>query len=139
LWRGEVLVGGAAEGIALVTSIPLSFWGGVEPLTGEVIDSHHPLCGEHVTGRVLVMPRGRGSSSSSSVLLECIRLRTGPAAILLAAADEMLALGAIVADELDGQTIPVVIVPEAVATVRSGDRLRVGPEGDVHLVEAASP
>jgi predicted aconitase with swiveling domain len=137
LWRAEVLVGGAAEGLALVAGIPLSFWGGVDPQTGDVIDQRHPLRGERLAGRVLVLPRGRGSSSSSSVLLECIRLGTGPAAIVLAVADEMLALGAIVAEELDGRTIPVVVAPpEAIASIRSGDRVEIGPEGDVRVIDA---
>ncbi len=62
-----------------------------------MIDPHHPQTGAVITGRVLVMPTGRGSSSSSYVLAEAIRAGTGPAAIVLLDADPILALGALVA------------------------------------------
>jgi hypothetical protein len=105
----RVLVAGSAEGDALVLDEPLSFWGGVDPATGAVIDPHHPQRGESTAGRILVMPSGRGSSSSSSVLAETIRAGAAPAAIVLLEADPILALGAIVARELYGATIPVVV------------------------------
>ena len=69
----QVLVGGRGLGEALVLDEPLSFWGGVDPATGAVIDVHHPQAGSVVAGRVLVMPAGRGSSSSSYVLAESVR------------------------------------------------------------------
>ena len=67
-----MLLTGDAAGEALVLAEPLSFWGGVDPVTGTVIDARHPQRGECVAGRVLVMPAGRGSSSSSSVLAETL-------------------------------------------------------------------
>ncbi|MDT8307157.1 MAG: DUF126 domain-containing protein, partial [Anaerolineae bacterium] len=73
---GRALVDGEAEGEALVLSEPLSLWGGLDPETGEIIDRRHPASGEVVTGRVLVLPAGRGSSSASSILLEAVRLDT---------------------------------------------------------------
>lgn len=117
------LVPGEASGVVLVLDEPLSFWGGVDPSSGEVIDVHHPQRGANVAGRVLVMPSGRGSSSSSSVLAEAIRAGTAPAAIVLAERDPILALGAIVARELYGRTIPVVVAREA--AVRSGETVTV--------------
>jgi predicted aconitase with swiveling domain len=110
--EARTLVAGAAHGTALVLDEPLSFWGGVEPSTGEVIDIRHPQRGSNVAGRVLVMPSGRGSSSSSSVLAECVRAGTGPAAIVLAEPDPILALGAIIARELYKRTIPIVVAIE---------------------------
>jgi uncharacterized protein len=107
---GRCLVEGRASGTALVLDDPLSFWGGVDPETGRLIDAHHARHGSTVTGRILVMPSGRGSSSSSYVLAEAIRAGTGPAAIVLAQADPILALGAIVARELYGVVIPVVVL-----------------------------
>ncbi|MBA3348994.1 MAG: DUF126 domain-containing protein, partial [Actinobacteria bacterium] len=89
---------------------PLSLWGGMDPATGVVIDRHHPQYGTGLTGRILVMPWGRGSSSSSSVLAEAIRSGTAPAGIVLAEPDEIVVLGALVAAELYGSTIPVVIM-----------------------------
>ena len=123
----RTLVAGAAEGRALVLDEPLSFWGGVDPATGDIVDPRHPQHGANVAGRILVMPSGRGSSSSSSVLAEAIRAGTAPAAIVLREADPILALGAIVARELFGATIPVVVAAEValrtddLATVRADE------------------
>jgi uncharacterized protein len=123
----RVLVAGRADAAVLALSDPLSFWGGLEPATGEVTDVHHPQHREVVTGRVVVMASGRGSSSSSSVLAEAIRAGTAPAAIVLAEADPIVALGAVVAEELYGLTVPVVEVgdPDAYAAAAAARRLRV--------------
>jgi predicted aconitase with swiveling domain len=118
----RALVAGEASGVALVLDEPLSLWGGLDPATGRLIDVHHPQAGEVVTGRVLVMPSGRGSSSSSSVLAEAIRAGTAPAAIVLREPDPIVALGAIVARELYGTRVPVVV---ADAPIRTGERVRV--------------
>jgi predicted aconitase with swiveling domain len=107
--RGRTLVAGSASGEVLALEEPLSFWGGIDPATGDVIDVHHPQRGANVAGRVLVLPGGRGSSSSSSVLAECVRAGTAPAAIVLLEPDAILALGAIVARELYGTVVPVVV------------------------------
>jgi hypothetical protein len=111
--EGRSLVAGEARGPALVLDEPLSFWGGVDPQTGRVIDVHHPQLGITMTGRVLVMPSGRGSSSSSSVLVESIHAGTGPVAIVMREPDPIIALGAIVVRELFGTRFPVVVVDEA--------------------------
>ena len=72
------------------------------------------------------MPSGRGSSSSSSVLAESIRLGTAPLAILLADPDEILVLGALVAEYLYGRTCPIVVLPaDHPATIATGDHLEV--------------
>ncbi|MBK5268977.1 MAG: DUF126 domain-containing protein [Acidimicrobiia bacterium] len=105
------LVAGTASAVTLVLDEPLSFWGGVDPASGMIIDQAHPQAGLTITGYIMVMPTGRGSSSSSSVLAECIRAGTGPAGIVLGEADPILALGALVAAEL----YPDRICPVAVA------------------------
>ena len=105
----RMLLAGAATGTALVLDEPLSMWGGLDPETGEIIDRRHPQSGVLATGRVLVMPSGRGSSSSSSVLAEAIRLGTAPVAVVLAEPDDIVLLGALVAEELYGITCPVVV------------------------------
>ena len=84
------LAPGDAEAPALVLSEPLGFWGGVDAGTGQIVDGRHPQHGEPISGRVLVMPAGRGSSSSSSVLAESIRRGSGPAAIVLGTAASQL-------------------------------------------------
>ena len=95
---------------ALVLEEALSLWGGVDPATGQIIDVHHPQHGANVSGRVLVMPAGRGSSSSASVLVEAVRAGTAPAAIVLGEPDLILSIGSAVAQELYGKLVPVVVV-----------------------------
>lgn len=100
---------GHASGTVLHLDTPLSFWGGTDH-HGTIIDAHHPQRGQSVTGRVLVMRAGRGSSSSSYVLAEQLRRQCGPAAIVLAERDAIVVLGAIVARELYGSDMPVALV-----------------------------
>lgn len=119
--KGRVLVAGQARGPALVLEEPLSFWGGLDPVSGEIVEATHPQRGESVTGRILVMPSGRGSSSSATVLAEAIRLGTGPAGIVLVEPDDIVVIGALVAAELYGAAIPVIVPdPAAYAAIRSG-------------------
>ncbi|MCH2423729.1 MAG: DUF126 domain-containing protein, partial [Acidimicrobiales bacterium] len=92
----------------------------LDPETGRITDRHHPQLDEYVVGRVLVMPSGRGSSSASSALCEAIRAGTGPAAIVMAEPDEIIALGAVVADELYGRLVPVVVLAEGLDRLRTG-------------------
>jgi len=130
--KGRALVPGSAEGIALVAGQPLSFWGGLDAATGEIIDRRHPRSGAIVTGRVLVLPAGKGSSTASAVLLDAIRAGTAPVAIILLRPDPILALGSIVADEMYGRSVPVVVLPpDAFATLCEGDRLAVHPDGSL--------
>ena len=115
---GRVLVDGTAQGRVLLLHEPLSFWGGVDRHTGEIIDRHHPQAGLRTIGRILVMPHGRGSSSASYVLAECIRAGTGPAGIILEESDSIIALGALVAAELyPDRSCPVVVVGGAYDTL----------------------
>ena len=112
-FEGEALTFGQARAKTLVLDEPISFWGGVDENTGRVIDTHHPQLGASVAGIILVLRCGRGSSSSSSVLAECLRNGVGPAAIVLAEPDPILALGALVAAELYGVAMPVVVLGAA--------------------------
>jgi uncharacterized protein len=123
---GRTLAPGRARGETLVLEEPLSFWGGMDPGTGRVVDRHHPQAGVSLAGRVVAMPSGRGSSSSSSVLAEAIRSGTAPAAVILVEPDVIVALGSIVAAELYGAEVPVVSVPsETMAGLRSGQGVEV--------------
>jgi putative hydrolase of the HAD superfamily len=125
-FEGRALLAGEAAGPALVLEAPLSLWGGMDPRSGQLSDHHHPQLGVTVTGRVLVMPSGRGSSSSSSVLAEAIRLGTAPLAILLEEPDEILVLGALVAEYLYARACPIVVLPEdARSTIATGDHVAV--------------
>lgn len=111
--EGVALTAGRVTAPVLVLDEPLSFWGGVDAVSGAIIDTHHPQVGQSVAGRILMLHSGRGSSSSSSVLAETIRNRVGPVAILLVSSDPILALGCLVAEELYGVHVPVVVLDEA--------------------------
>ncbi|QRP43534.1 aconitase X swivel domain-containing protein [Amycolatopsis sp. FDAARGOS 1241] len=108
---GRTVFPGSATGDLLVLDAPLSFWGGTD-LTGRIVDEHHPQRGATLTGRVVALPRARGSSSSSSVLAEQIRAGTAPAALVLTEPDAILMLGAWVAAELYDLRLPIVVLDE---------------------------
>lgn len=113
-------------GRALVLAEGLSLWGGMDPATGELIDAHHPQRGANLAGRVVVMPSGRGSSSSASVLAEAVRAGTAPAAILIGEPDFILAIGSAVAEELYGARVPIVVVSaEELDAIDDGQELKV--------------
>ena len=129
-----VMVPGHASGRVLVLDDALSFWGGFDAGSGTVIDAHHPQRGEVISGRILVMPGGRGSSSSSSVLAEGIRAGTAPAAIVLPEADEIIVLGALVVKLLDGKSIPVVALDAATfASLATGDEVTIDEAGTIRI------
>jgi len=111
--RGKPLVPGEAEGALLAAPLGLSFWGGVDPRSGRVVDGHHPLHGQCIAGCVLAIPGGRGSCSGSGVLLELILAGRAPAAIVVREREEILTLGALVAEMIFGRSIAVLqIGPE---------------------------
>lgn len=123
---GRVLVSGSAEGDVLFTDTALSFWGGADAVTGEIIDRHHPLSGERLTGRVLALPTSRGSCTGSGVILELILNGKGPAAIVLEHPEAIITLGVIVAEEVFGRSIPVIAVgKEAFAGLETAKRVRI--------------
>lgn len=122
--------GSVTTASALVLTEPLSLWGGMDPATGRIIDAHHPQRGFSLVGRVVVMPSGRGSSSSASVLAEAARAGTAPAAILLAEPDLILTIGAIVAEELYGVQVPVLVGAAAeLAMIRDGEAITIDGGG----------
>ena len=119
-------------GRTLILDEGLSLWGGMDPATGELIDGHHPQRGAVLTGRVVVMPSGRGSSSSASVLAESVRAGTAPVAIVLGEPDLILSIGAAVAEELYGVVVPVLVLEaDALAAIRNGEELRINEDGRV--------
>ena len=127
---GRVLVPGTARGDLFLLGGPLSMWGGLDPESGEIIDRRHPQSGDVLTDRVVAMPFGRGSSSSSAVLLEAVRLGTAPAAFLLLETDPILALGATVARELYGQGPPILVLEESdYHRLEDGKAAQIDPRG----------
>jgi len=137
---GRTLFAGSARGPVVRLDEPLSLWGGMDPATGRVIDRRHPQFGQNVAGRILLMPSGRGSSSSSSVLAEAVRAGTAPAAVVLVVPDPIVALGAVVAAELYGRRVPVVVVDETTyRSIRTGDEVVVEARESSATVRVASP
>jgi cis-L-3-hydroxyproline dehydratase len=106
------ILSGHATGPIVATREALSFWGGVDPATGQVIDVHHPLHGKSLTGAILLMPSSRGSCTGSGVLLDLILTGRGPAALIFTEAEDVLTLGALVAAEMFGKPLPVARVSQ---------------------------
>ncbi|MGD8320392.1 MAG: DUF126 domain-containing protein [Gemmatimonadota bacterium] len=132
---GRVLVAGSGQGPLLRLSAPISFWGGVDPVSGRIADPRHPNHGTSIGGTVLVVPSAVGSSSSSAIMLELLREGTAPAAILMGRADAILALGVVVGRELGYAPVPVVEV--AVGTlegVAEGTPVKVEADGSVRVL-----
>nr|WP_316657004.1 aconitase X [uncultured Gellertiella sp.] len=143
---GAVLVDGKAKGELLHSDVPISFWGGIDAATGEVIDRTHPLFGKNVKGRILAIPSGRGSCTGSSVIMELILNGHGPAGMIFAQKEEILSLGVIVAEEVFGVSIPMVALgAEGFAALESKSSIgidgnRVFDAGDMaetHVAGAA--
>ena len=135
---GRPIVEGEAAGDALVTNDALSFWGGYDFRTGEIIDKHHPLAGVRAAGRILAVPFSKGSSTTTAVLLEAVRAGTAPAAILTTGADSFFALASIVAGVMYGKSFPVVaLAADDFARLRSGERLTVERDGTIRYSREA--
>ncbi|MEO8243337.1 MAG: aconitase family protein [bacterium] len=101
------IITGQASGQVLATDEGLSFWGGVDPLTGLVIDAHHPLCGQSLSGKVLVMPTTRGSCSGSGVTLDLALNGLAPAAFVFREVEDIVTLGAMIAGRMFDRNVPV--------------------------------
>ena len=104
---GRSISKGTAEGELLKTDTPISFLGGVDPRTGNIIDANHPLAGQNITGKVLAFPYGKGSTVGSYVLYALSRNGTAPAAVINTECETIIAIGAIIAgipavDRLEG-------------------------------------
>jgi predicted aconitase/predicted aconitase with swiveling domain len=98
----------------------LSFWGGVDPVSARVIDVHHPALGASLAGAVVLMPTSRGSCSGSGVLLQLALQGKAPAALVFCEMEDTLTLGAIVAAEMFGRSVPVIRVSRDALDALSG-------------------
>ena len=118
---GTSIIPGRASGRILACDEGLSFWGGVDPLTGIVIDAHHPRCGQSLAGKVLVMPTTRGSCSGSGVMLDLALNGIAPAAFVFREAEDVVTLGAMISGRMFDRPVPVVrLGPEAFAIAAAG-------------------
>lgn len=129
---GKPVISGSANGLALVSSEPLSFWGGYDWKSGEITDLRHPLSGLNAKGKILAIPFTRGSSTTTAVLLESIRAETAPSGIITTATDLFFALASVVADELYSKPFPLVAVSESdFVCLQTGDQIEITDDGTI--------
>jgi len=110
---GRSVVSGKVHGLALVTSQPISFFGGVDPESGTIIEKRHELEGKKVTGKILVFPRGKGSTVGSYVIYAMKKKKTAPEAMINIETEPIIAVGCILAeiplmDKFNINPIPVI-------------------------------
>ncbi|WP_241963340.1 aconitase X [Paracoccus suum] len=126
---GLAILPGTASGPVLELTERLSLWGGVDPLSGRIIDAHHPQAGQDLAGRVVLMPTSRGSCSGSGVLLNLALSGTAPAALVFREAEDILTLGARVADIMLGRPLPVArLAPSAYASLAAVPAAAITPD-----------
>jgi len=116
--KGRVICEGKAEGEALVTSQPISFFGGVDPRTGIVVEKSHELEGKCVKDKILVFPTGKGSTVGSYVIYQLKKNRVAPKAIINQECETIVAVGSIISN------IPCVDRID-ISKIKTGNRVRV--------------
>jgi hypothetical protein len=116
--KGRIIYKGKAEGEALVTSQPISFYGGVDPVTGVVIEKGHELQGQNVKGKILVFPTGKGSTVGSYTLYRMKKNGTAPAGMINGECETVVAVGAIISE------IPCVDKID-ISKLKTGDRVLI--------------
>ena len=110
--HGCKITPGSARGEVLVTSEPISFWGGVDPASGRIIDPRHELFGQTVCGKVLAFPYGKGSSTTSLIILELLQVSKAPAAIINVHTEPILATGPVVSRIFFDRNLPMMTLTE---------------------------
>jgi len=134
--QGKSIISGSANGLALVSREPLSFWGGYDWKTGEIIDRRHPLSGAIAKGKILAVPFTRGSSTTTAVLLEAIRAKTAPKAIITTGTDFFFALASVVADELYRSPVPLVALTDSdFEQLQTMDEIDIDITGTVRVIK----
>jgi predicted aconitase with swiveling domain len=128
------VVPGTASGEVLATLESISFWGGVDPSNGLINDPRHELFGQSVADKVLAFPFGKGSSTGSLIMLELIRVKKAPAAIVNVRTEPILATGPIVGKHVYGIEIPLISLDEkSFGILKTGQHVTVNAT-DNHLV-----
>lgn len=117
----RTLVAGSGTGHMLTTEQNISFWGGVNPGTGRIIDPRHELYDQSITGKILAFPSGKGSTSAPQILLELAKQGTAPVAMINIEADPLLVAGPIISKHFYGKSIPMVLL-----TRHAFNRLQTG-------------
>jgi predicted aconitase len=124
------ILAGTASGPIIATTEALSFWGGIDPATGCIIDVHHPLHGICVSGAILMMPSTRGSCTGSGVLLDLALTGRAPAALIFSEDEDVVTLGALIAAEMFGKSLPVLrLNPQAFAALAKAPSAQITAAG----------
>jgi predicted aconitase with swiveling domain len=123
----------------LTTYQPVSFWGGVDPEKGIINDPRHELFGESVAGKILAFPYGKGSTGTPMVVLELVRAKKAPAALVQIEVDPLLVSGPIICKHFYGETLPVVTVNnEEFQLLKTGQHAVIdGSKGEIILSGSA--
>lgn len=133
----KTLVKGSGRGEILATYQSISFWGGVDPKTGIIVDPRHELFEQSITAKVLAFPYGKGSAAAPLVVLELIRQGTAPAAIVNVETDPLLVAGPIIGRHFYDQAIPVVCLDhDGFESLNTGRQAEIdGTQGEVVLAD----
>ena len=126
--EGRKVANGKASGEALVSTDGISFYGGVEPETGKVVEKGHPLEGQSVTGKILVFPTGKGSTVGSYTIYDMKKRGTAPVAIINKEIETIVAVGAIISE------IPCVDKID-IEQIKTGDRVVVDADAGTVTLE----
>jgi predicted aconitase with swiveling domain len=133
--QGRVLNPGQITADVQALDAPVSFWGGYDPLTGEIIDQRHPQAGRHVTGKILVVAGAIGSAGTPAGIAESIRTGVGPVGIVLAKPDVNISVGTFVAAHLYDIDVPVICLERPDYTkVFASKRITIDRSGVVTLL-----
>ena len=116
--KGRIIYKGKAEGEALTTTQPISFYGGVDPNTGVVIEKGHELQGVSVKGKILVFPQGKGSTVGSYTLYRLKKNGVAPAGMINRECETIIAVGAIISE------IPCIDKID-ITKIKTGDKVRI--------------
>ena len=127
--KADVLLEGHGAGIVLALTHPISFWGGVDPKTGDIIDARHPQRGQNIAGKVLALPGMIGSSSAAAVMLELVHAGRAPTALLMPEPDAILLLGIIVAREMGWAVPPAYRLSAAEQRPLHGQTVSIADDG----------
>jgi predicted aconitase with swiveling domain len=124
--KGRIIMKGKVQAEALVTSQPISFYGGVDPKTSQILEKGHELQGKTVKGKILVFPTGKGSTVGSYTLYRMKKNDTAPAGIINRECETVIAVGAIISD------IPCVDLID-ISTIKTGNLIRIENENVIFL------
>lgn len=119
--RGRSIYKGRTQGVALVTSMGISFFGGVDPESGVVVELGHELEGQSIAGKVLVFPTGKGSTVGSYTLYRLKRNDVAPLAIVNAECETIIAVGCIIAEIPCVDQVPIERVKTGQKVIVDGD------------------